>query len=143
MRKTSRHKNKYGLKPMPPMLVIRGINPQMETKERAAIIAINAGQGTVDHYNLLQDVFNLLYVASEATGREYLRAFIPRYKAALSSMQLRYENFGKFGMNYDDRLALTDMINTSSYFWLKQPTEFYLVCDAEVRKFYKSVHVEA
>ena len=118
------------------MLIYRTIAPQIETNERMAIQMLASGHGNQDHYHLLEDVYNLLRIAMQAPGREYLRKVTEPYGAALQSMQNRYEKFGKFGLNHDDKLILIDMINTSADFWMRQPTELYMVCDAELRKYY-------
>lgn len=123
------------------MLIYRTIAPQIETKERMAIQMLASGHGNRDHYQLLEDVYNLLRIAMQAPGREYLREVTDKYDQALKSVQDRYAKFGKFGLNNDDRILLTDMINTSADFWIRQPTEFYMVCDAELRKYYQSLEV--
>lgn len=129
-------KLKYGIKPRAPMLIYRAIAPQIETKERMAIVALATGHGTHEHYQLLEDVYNLLRIAMQAPGREYMKKVTEPYGAALKSVQDRFVKFGKFGMNHIDRKILTDMINTSADFWIRQPTELYMVCDAELRKYY-------
>lgn len=125
------------------MLIYRTIAPQIETKERMAIQMLASGHGNRDHYQLLEDVYNLLRIAMQAPGREYLRDVTDKYGPALKSVQDRYAKFGKFGLNHDDRILLTDMINTSADFWIRQPTEFYMVCDAELRKYYQSFSLES
>lgn len=135
--------SKYGIKPKAPMLIYRAIAPQIETKERMAIQALASGYGDKEHYRLLEDVYNLLRIAMQAPGREYLRKVTEPYGEALESVKARYVKFGKFGMDYKDKRVLTDMINTSADFWMRQPTELYMVCDAELRKFYGGLENES
>lgn len=125
------------------MLIYRTIAPQIETKERMAIQMLASGHGNQEHYHLLEDVYNLLRIAMQAPGREYLREVTEPYGAALKSVQDRYVRFGKFGLNHIDRKTLTDMINTSADFWMRQPTELYMVCDAELRKYYGGLKNES
>ena len=64
------------------MLIYRTIAPQIETKERMAIQMLASGHGNQEHYHLLEDVYNLLRIAMQAPGREYLREVTEPYGAA-------------------------------------------------------------
>ena len=122
-----------------PMLVMRHTNANIETVERAAITAIQWGHGTDQHFNLLNDLLNLLLVATQKKQITKYKSNIDKWTKTLQNMQARYVKTGRIGFNADDKARMTDMVNFYGKFWELQTTDFYQECDAEVRLFYQAV----
>lgn len=140
MRKHTKRRVNYGLKPQVPMLVARGLNETtLELKERMAVEAFGMGAANQEHFFLLQDVVNLLLIAGQsAPNRKYaLDKAEQFYKPVLLSIQARQAKTGKFGMTGEELMTMREMIALNRTFWLRQPSELFRVCHAEATEFYR------
>jgi hypothetical protein len=124
----------------PPMMVMRFLHDKkMETQELAAVRAFQWGAATQYHYELLQDMTNMLYLAGcSDDSRTYAKERAEQvYIPAMQNMQRRYEQTGKLGVSASDLKAMLDMVQFSKAFWDRQPIELYHVAGKELKAFYR------
>lgn len=123
----------------PNMLVSRFLaQNKMENLERSAITAFSFGVATEKHFNILNDVWNLLNVANQLKPNDKHKPLIDIFSLALVEIRQRYEKTGKFGFNAANKKAMVDMINFNSRYWLGHSTDFFAKCLKEVEGFYDS-----
>jgi hypothetical protein len=58
----------------------------------------------------------------------------------LKSIEERYARTSKWGCNAAEIHTLRDMINFNREFWMRQPSELFVVCHAETKAFYQEQH---
>lgn len=141
MRKQGKRRNiNYGLKPKAPVLVMRGINETaLELRERLAVEAFAMGGASQEHFMLIQDVLNLMLMASQSSdNRRYALEKAERdYKHVVASIQQRWERTYKWGMTGEELSAMREMIAFSRTFWMRQPAELLVVCQRNLVEFYR------
>jgi hypothetical protein len=125
--------------PKPPMLVFRTINNvDLETQERACILAFTHGVATAKHFDLINRINNLLMVAGQTDKkRKYALDFAEtKIKPALIGIKNRCDRTGKLGVNAQELQALKDIVEFNREFWLKQTGELFVFCNEQVDAFY-------
>ena len=122
-----------------PMLVQREIQPEIETKEYACLIAFTHGVADQNHFDTLLLTMNLLLVAGQTDKkRKYAIDFaFNGIKPALQAIKDRVLKTGKFGVNTTELNAIKKLIEFSREFWQKQTGQLYDFCLEQVNLFYK------
>lgn len=121
------------------MLVQREINPEIETKQHACLLAFTHGVADQNHFDTLLLEMNLLLVAGQTDKkRKYAVDFaFKTIKPALQAIKDRVLKTGKFGVNADELQAIKQLIEFSREFWQKQTGQLYEFCVEQVNLFYK------
>lgn len=130
------------IKPKAPALVLRKINEhKLETKEWSMYLAFQRGVATVDHYYMLVDIANIIYMAgSSDKKRDYARQYIKKeIEPVIDAIRARYSRTNKIAATGDERIKIRDLIEFNIEFWNKQPGELYAVV---LDEYYKVVHGE-
>ena len=122
-----------------PMLVQREIQPEIETKEYACLIAFTHGVADQNHFDTLLLTMNLLLVAGQTDKQKrYAVDFaFKTIKPALQAIKDRVLKTGKFGVNTTELNAIKKLIDFSREFWQKQTGQLYDFCIDQVNLFYK------
>lgn len=122
-----------------PMLVQREIQPELETKEYACLIAFTHGVADQNHFDTLLLTMNLLLVAGQTDKQKrYAVDFaFKTIKPALQAIKDRVLKTGKFGVNSEELQAIKQLIEFSREFWQKQTGQLYDFCIEQVNLFYK------
>lgn len=122
-----------------PMLVQREIQPELETKEYACLIAFTHGVADQNHFDTLLLTMNLLLVAGQTDKQKrYAVDFaFKTIKPALQAIKDRVLKTGKFGVNSEELQAIKKLIEFSREFWQKQTGQLYDFCIDQVNLFYK------
>lgn len=121
-----------------PMLVTRTlVNNQLETRERAALIAFQFGVAQECHYNDLRYMMNLLLIAGQtAPSRKYALDYAQNtIKPAMLSINARYVKTGKLGVNAQELATLAEMVDFNLHFWLRQTTQLFKYACIELDHF--------
>jgi hypothetical protein len=146
MRKQGKRRTvNYGMKPKPPMLVMRGLDEtDLEIKERFAVDAFVLGAATKEHFFHLQDAMNLLMIAGKSSeSRRYaFEKAEQEFKPVMQSIMDRFERTEKWGMSGDELQAMHHMISFARTFWMRQPMELLAVCQKELVAFYRDEQKE-
>lgn len=143
MRKRTGKRKLYGITPKAPMLVLRTLKEtEWEVLERSAISALSYGVASRKHFQLLEDVINLMVVATDQPNKAQYKPKIQAWVETMESIRRRHDNTGKYGVSGVERNTLIDMINFHGWFWKRQTAELYIFCDAEVRAFYAAINKE-
>lgn len=121
-----------------PVIVQRFIQPEVETKQHACIIAFTHGVADQSHFDTILLEMNLLLVAGQTDKkRGYAKDFAyNEIKPALQNMRQRVHETGKFGVNADELKAIKRLIEFSREFWQKQTGQLYDFCVDQVNLFY-------
>jgi len=122
-----------------PVLVQRLIQPEVETKQHACILAFTHGFADQTHFDTMLLEMNLLLVAGQTDKkRKYAVNFaFNTIKPALQNMKERVYKTGKFGVNAEELQAIKQLIEFSREFWQKQTGQLYDFCIEQVNLFYK------
>jgi hypothetical protein len=122
-----------------PVLIQSHLQPEVETKQYACILAFTKGYATQDHFDTLLLTMNLLLVAGQTDKkRKYAVDFaFNTIKPALQNMKQRVYDTGKFGVNSIELDAIKKLIEFSREFWNRQPGTLYDFCVEQVNLFYK------
>lgn len=122
-----------------PMLVQREIQPEIETKQHACLLAFTHGVADQNHFDTLLLEMNLLLVAGQTDKkRKYAIDFaFNGIKPALQNIKQRVHDTGKFGVNSEELSAIKNLIEFSREFWQKQTGQLYDFCIDQVNLFYK------
>ena len=121
-----------------PMLVQKHLKPSLETKQYACVLAFTNGVAEQSHYDTILFESNLLLVAGQTDkNKKYAVTFIQdEVQPALRSMKERVYKTGKFGVNYDELMAIKRLIDFSREFWKKQTGQLYSFCVEQINLFY-------
>ena len=121
-----------------PMLVQKHLQPSHETKQYACVLAFTNGVAEQSHYDTILFESNLLLVAGQTDkNKKYAVTFIQdEVQPALRSMKERVYKTGKFGVNYDELMAIKRLIDFSREFWKKQTGQLYSFCVEQINLFY-------
>ena len=122
-----------------PVLVQRLIQPEVETKQHACILAFSRGFADQTHFDTMLLEMNLLLVAGQTDKkRKYAVDFaFNTIKPALQNIKERVYKTGKFGVNAEELHAIKQLIEFSREFWQKQTGQLYEFCLEQVNLFYK------
>lgn len=122
-----------------PVLVQRLIQPEVETKQHACILAFSRGFADQSHFDTMLLEMNLLLVAGQTDKkRKYAVDFaFNTIKPALQNIKERVYKTGKFGVNAEELQAIKQLIEFSREFWQKQTGQLYEFCLEQVNLFYK------
>jgi len=122
-----------------PVLVQRLIQPEVETKQHACILAFSRGFADQSHFDTMLLEMNLLLVAGQTDKkRKYAVDFaFNTIKPALQNIKERVYKTGKFGVNAEELQAIKQLIEFSREFWQKQSGQLYEFCLEQVNLFYK------
>lgn len=120
------------------MLVQKHLQPTIETKQYACVLAFTNGVAGQDHYDTILFESNLLLVAGQTDkNKKYAVTFIQdEIQPALRNIKERVKNTGKFGVNYDELMAIKKLIDFSREFWKKQTGQLYNFCVEQINLFY-------
>jgi hypothetical protein len=127
------------------MLVSRFVhNTELETKELVAVRAFGWGAATKLHYDTLLDMQGVTLLASSSDkSRAYIRPYLENtIGAVLLSIKARYEKTGKLGVSGPEQQELLNFLRVYKEFWVRQPTELYLVACDQIQKFYDGLKKE-
>ena len=121
-----------------PMLIQKHLQPEVETKHYACIIAFTNGVASQRHYDTILLECNLLLVAGQTDKKKkYALNFIQdEVQPALKSMKERVLKTGKFGVNAVELKAIKRLIDFSREFWQKQTGQLYEFCVEQINLFY-------
>ena len=105
----------------------------LEILERLCVQAIRKGVGTATCVKVLQDVFNILYVAHtiEKKSVEGLMVFLDN---GLSKIHTDGTNYFTYKQ---DEQWLIKLVNFNRHYWLTKSPSFFARCVLEVRQFHK------
>lgn len=128
-----------------PMLIQKHLQPTIETKQYACVLAFTNGVAGQDHYDTLLFELNLLLVAGQTDKKKkYAVEFATKeLRPALESVKQRVKNTGKFGVNADELLAIKKLIDFSREFWNKQTGQLYNFCVEQINLFYADIQKRA
>ena len=120
------------------MLIQKHLQPSIETKQYACVLAFTNGVAQQDHYDTILFESNLLLVAGQTDkNKKYAVDFIQEeVQPALKSMKERVKNTGKFGVNAEELMAIKKLIDFSREFWKKQTGQLYNFCVEQINLFY-------
>lgn len=121
-----------------PMLVQKHLEPSVETKQYACVLAFTNGVAGQDHYDTMLFESNLLLVAGQTDKKKkYAVDFVQdEVQPALRSMKDRVRSTGKFGVNANELMAIKRLIDFSREFWKKQTGQLYTFCIEQINLFY-------
>ena len=122
-----------------PMLVQREIQPEIETKEYACLIAFTHGVADQNHFDTLLLTMNLLLVAGQTDkSRKYVIEFVHKeITPALNSLKDKFNSKVKLELKPSELTAIKKLIDFSREFWQKQTGQLYDFCIDQVNLFYK------
>ncbi len=122
-----------------PVLIQSHLQPEVETKQYACILAFTHGVANQEHFDTLLLTMNLLLVAGQTDKkRKYAVDFAFKHiKPALQNIKERVYKTGKFGVNGIELDAIKKLIEVSRDFWQRQPGTLYDFCIEQVNLFYK------
>lgn len=105
----------------------------LEILERLCVQAIRKGVGTPTCVKVLQDVFNILYVAHtiEKKSDTDLMTFLNNGLSKVHSDGTHYFIYQQ------DEPWLIALVNYNRNYWLTKNSSFFARCVGEVRSFYK------
>lgn len=105
----------------------------LEILERLCVQAIRKGVGTPLCVKVLQDIFNILYVAHaiEKKPDSDLMLFLNNGLAKVHSDGTHYFIYQQ------DEQWLISLVNYNRNYWLTKSTSFFAKCVGELRSFYK------
>jgi len=122
-----------------PVLVQSFMQPEVETKQYACVLAFTHGVADQEHFDTLLLTMNLLLVAGQTDKkRKYAVDFaFKTIKPALQNIKERVYKTGKFGVNSEELTAIKKLIDFSREFWQRQTGQLYDFCIEQVNLFYK------
>lgn len=122
-----------------PVLIQSHLQPEVETKQYACILAFTHGVADQNHFDTLLLTMNLLLVAGQTDKQKrYAVDFaFNTIKPALQNIKERVYKTGKFGVNAEELQAIKKLIEFSREFWQKQTGQLYDFCIDQVNLFYK------
>lgn len=139
MRKRGRHKPHAA---QCPMLVLRGIkNDDIELRERMAVQALAGGWATVDHYQTVLDMANVMLLAGSTDDHRrwawtYCRETV---LPALRKIAERYDRTKKLSVTTGEREVIRAFVTRYREFWLRQPGELYIAACQSLNGHYKAM----
>jgi hypothetical protein len=119
---------------------------EVELQERLCLLAFERGLAGPEHWNSLAECRNvLLYGAghrleecrkNKTDGSAYQEVIdlCNEVKLSMQGISHREQTTGRFGMDADQRRALTALVNTSADFWPMQPHWLFYACVTASRK---------
>lgn len=122
-----------------PVLIQSYIQPEVETKQYACVLAFTNGFANQEHFDTLLLTMNLLLVAGQTDKkRKYAVNFaFNDIKPQLQSIKDRVYKSGKFVVNSEELTAIKKLIDFSREFWQRQTGQLYDFCVEQVNLFYK------
>jgi len=115
------------------MMILTNEDVDRELKYYAALIALKNGVANVFHFQWLQDLANMLLIASQTSkSRKFMAAFVnDNLMPILNSMRK------SFTAEMSDYKILGIIIERNRAFWLSQNRELFDFCANELLAFYK------
>lgn len=129
---------RYQPKPVShPMLVTRKLEENIEAmNEHSMLTAFQFGVATVEHYDYLTQMANLLNIASQKKDLNATKAYVDSLMAIVKSILDRYHAKGKLGVAGEELMRLREFVRDYQEFWVRQTTTFYNICVFELNAFY-------
>lgn len=133
MRKQS---NRKPIKPSHPMLVNRHIEAKTEQgRELAMITAFKFGAATVEHYDFLCDMANLVLIATTSNPNKFGGNVAESLIELSILIKQRFDKVGKYGVNGEQLTALIKAVENYDIYWKSQTTSLYNNSAAELQAF--------
>lgn len=106
----------------------------LEILERLSVQSIRFGCGNDKSIQVLQGMFNVLYVAHNIKREtDKIMGFLDK---GLS--KIRKDGDGRYFIYPEDAPVIMQLVNYNQRYWLTKTSSFYATCVGEVMSFYKS-----
>jgi hypothetical protein len=117
---------------------------ELQLTEYQSMLAFTLGYATKEHFDVLTQMTNILYIAGHAQGKEGAKTFCDMVALpTLSAIKARFDAKGRLGVNSDELNALKRTIEFNKAFWQVQSGELYAKCVNEVNAFYGDLEKNA
>ncbi len=121
------------IEPRAPMMALGTVMRDLSLAERSSVLAFESGWATVDHFNALADMRDMLALAAEERGDKTALVAVDLGLHALLGVKERFAKTNKFGMSGEELKAMRVVADISEAFWLRQSgntfaRHYYALC---------------